>query len=70
MISMGILFVQLSSVSAQAAAGTVGTALFFVDATGLISAGTAGAGESVIPNAEIVLEDVADDGLAIIQLTS
>ncbi len=67
MITTGILFIQLSGVSAQAAAGAVGTPLFFVDATGLISAGTAGAGESVIPNAKIVLEDVADDGLAIVQ---
>ncbi len=67
MITRGFLFIQLSNVSAQAVAGAVGTALFFVDATGLISAGTAGANESVIPNAVIALEDVADDGLAIVQ---
>lgn len=70
MISMGIMFIQLSDVSAQAVAGTVGTGLFFVDATGIISAGTAGGGETQIANAVIVLEDVADDGLAIVQFTS
>lgn len=67
---MGILFVQLDSGSGQAVAGAVGTALFFNDTTGIISAGAAGSGESVIPNAVIVLEDVADDGLAIVSLTN
>lgn len=70
MVSEAIMFIQLSDVSAQAAAGAVGTGLFFVDATGIISAGTAGAGETQIANAVIVLEDVADDGLAIVQFSS
>lgn len=67
MITESILFIQLDSGSAQSAAGTVGTGLFFVDATGIISAGTAGAGETQIANAVIVLEDVADGALAIVQ---
>lgn len=70
MISMGIIYVQLVDDGGQAVAGDVGTALFFDDTTGAISAGTAGGGQSVIPNAQIVLEDVAVDGLAIIQLTN
>jgi hypothetical protein len=70
MISMGIVYVQLVDDSGNAVAGAVGTALFFDDTTGAISAGTAGAGQSVIPNAQVVLEDVAVDGLAIIQLTN
>jgi len=70
MCDMGILYVQLDNTSVQAVAGAVGTALFFDDTTGVIAAGTAGAGESVIPNAVIVLEDVADDGLAIVSLTN
>lgn len=70
LLDMGFIFVQLSSVSAQAAAGAVGTGLFYVQATGVVSAGTAGSGETQIPNAEIYLEDVADDGLAIVRLTN
>ena len=67
LISKAILFIKLDDASAQSVAGAVGTALFFNDTTGIISAGTAGAGESVIPNAVIVLEDVADGTLAIVQ---
>jgi len=70
MCDMGILYVQLDDTSVQAVAGAVGTALFFDDTTGAVAAGTAGAGESVIPNARIVIEDVADDGLAIVSLTN
>lgn len=70
MVSEAIMFIQLSDVSAQAVAGAVGTLLFFVDATGIISAGTAGGGETQIANAVIVLEDVPDNGLAIVQFSS
>lgn len=67
MVSMGIIYVQLDGTGA---AGAVGTALYSNDTTGSIAAGTPGAGETAIPNAVIVLEDVADDGLAIVQLTN
>lgn len=70
MITEGIMFIQLDDTSGQAVAGAVGTGLFFVDATGIISAGTAGGGETQIANAVIVLEDVAVDGLAIVQFSS
>ncbi len=67
LITMGILFIQLDG---SGAAGTVGSALYSTDATGSIGVGTAGAGETQIPNAVIVLEDVADDGLAIVSFTN
>ena len=70
MCDMGILYIQLDDTSAQSAAGAVGTALFFNDTTGIISAGTAGASESVIPNARVVIEDVADGTLAIVSFTN
>lgn len=69
-VTEGIMFIQLDDGSAQSAAGTVGTGIFFVDATGIISAGTAGGGETQIANAVIVLEDVADGALAIVQFSS
>ncbi len=67
MITMGILFLQLDGTGA---AGTVGTGVYSNDVTGSIAAGAAGAGETQIPNASIVLEDVAAGGLAIVSLTN
>lgn len=66
MVTTGLMYVQLDNNSGQAAAGDVGTGIFFVDATGVISAGVAGGGETQIANATIYLEDVPDDGLAIV----
>ena len=67
LVTMGILYIQLDG---SGAAGTVGASLYSTDATGAIGVGTAGAGETQIPNAKIVLEDVADDGLAIVAFTN
>lgn len=63
----GTLYVQLDG---SGDAGTVGAVLHSTDATGAIGAGAAGAGETLIPNALVILQDVADDGLAIVELTN
>ncbi len=66
LLTMGIIFVNASIITT----GTVGSGVFFVDATGAIGLGAPGAGQTAIANAKVVLEDIAAVGLAIIELTS
>ena len=65
--TMGILYIQLDGTGD---AGTVDKALYSNDTTGAIAAGTPGAGETAIPNAKIVIDDVPADGLAIVSFTN
>lgn len=60
-LSMGQIYVLL------AGAGNFGDPLFYTDATGAIDAGTAGAGESDIPNSRL-LTTISTGGLAVIEL--
>lgn len=48
----------------------VGTGVYFVQATGVLGAGTAGAGQTQIVGAQVVLQDIAADGFGIIELNN
>jgi hypothetical protein len=63
---MGIFFVNVTGT------GSVGEVLNFNDTTGLLDLGAPGAGETAVPNAKLIIEDISGAGtkLAIIQLTN
>ncbi len=60
--TMGIVCVQLSN------AATIGDGVYFTNATGLVSAGTASTGQTQIANAKVVRFSNAAAGLAVISL--
>lgn len=59
---MGFVCVRLQN------AATIGQGVYFVQATGLLFAGTAGAGQTQIANAKVVRETNGAAGLAVISL--
>lgn len=63
---MGEWFVQLSTTG-----GTIGDPIYFVNATGALGHGTAGAGQTQIPNAVISRHNVSPETptLAVVRLT-
>lgn len=63
--TMGTLVVNLGIVNS----GAIGTPLFYVDATGVLGAGTAVAGQTQITNAKIDRRIISGPGLAIITIT-
>lgn len=62
-VSMGEILVQLTT------AAKIGDGVFYVNADGTLGAGTAGAGQTQIPNATVVRYTNAAAGLAVISLT-
>jgi hypothetical protein len=62
-VTMGYLVVALAN------AATIGQGVFFTNATGALSAGTAAGGQTQIANAQVVRVSNAATGLAIISLT-
>jgi len=60
--TMGFVCVQLAN------AATIGDGVFFTNATGLLSAGTASTGQTQIANAKVVRVSNAAAGLAVISL--
>lgn len=62
-VTMGYLCVALAN------AATIGNGVFFTNATGVLSAGTAGAGETQIAGAQVVRYTNAAAGLACISLS-
>jgi hypothetical protein len=63
-VTMGIMVVVLAN------AATIGDGVFFTNTTGVLSAGTAGAGQTQIAGAEVVRYSNAAPGLAVISLTA
>ena len=63
LLDMGKIVVNLTS-----AANTYGLGVYFVQATGELASGTAGAGQTQIPNAKVISNTTAA-GRAVIQLT-
>lgn len=49
-------------------AGNVGDSIYYVNATGALGAGTAGAGQTQIPNCKIFYYPATSNGLAVIEL--
>lgn len=64
LLTMGIIFVNLAN------AGVYGDGVFYTDATGALSAGTAGGGQTQIANAKVVRDTPGGAGLSVIELTS
>lgn len=66
-LQMGEVYVQLAN-----AGGTIGDAVYYVNATGALGSGTAGAGQTQIPNAKVVRHNVSSEtpNLAVIRLTN
>ena len=66
-VRMGTIFVNLTIVGT----GKVGEGIFYVNATGALGSGTAGAGQTQIANAKISHRNItaATPGMAIITLT-
>jgi len=65
LLTMGTMIVNLTIVGT----GKIGEGIFYVDATGALGSGTAGAGQTQIANAKIDRENISGAGLAIITLT-
>lgn len=64
LLTMGEIIVYLTT------AANIGDAVYFVNATGALGAGTAGAGQTQIPNAKVSRYTLAGAGLATIELTN
>ena len=64
-LTMGIIVVNLAVVGT----GAIGEPIFYTDATGALSSGTAAVGETQIANAFISHRVLSEAGLAIITLT-
>lgn len=62
LITMGFVFVMLAN------AGVYDDGVFYTDATGALSAGTAGAGETQIANAKVRRDTPGGAGLSVIEL--
>lgn len=65
LMTMCTMVVDLSAVGT----GAIGEGIFYVNATGLLGSGTAGAGQTQIANAKIARKNVTAPGLAIITMT-
>ncbi len=65
LLTMGTIVVNLTIVGT----GKIGEGIFYVDATGALGSGTAGAGQTQITNAKIDRKNISGAGLAIITLT-
>lgn len=65
LLTMGSIVVNLTIVGT----GAIGEGIFYVDATGELGSGTAGAGQTQLTNAKIDRRNVSGPGLAIITLT-
>lgn len=62
--TMGEVIVNLTTAAA------IGDAIYYVDATGALGAGTAGTGQTQIPNAKVSRYTLTGAGLATIELTN
>lgn len=65
LLTMGTIVVNITVFGS----GAIGDGVFFVDATGALGSGTAGAGQTQIANAVISHKTIAGVGLAVITLT-
>lgn len=64
LLTMGEVIVYLTTAAA------IGAAVYYVDADGSLGAGTAGAGQTQIPNAKVSRYTLGAAGLATIELTN
>lgn len=64
LLTMGEVIVYLTTSAA------IGAGVYYVDATGELGAGTAGAGQTQIPNAKVSRYTLGAAGLAVIELTN
>lgn len=62
LLTKGLIFVALAN------AGVYGDGVFYTDATGALSAGTAGGGQTQIANAKVVRDTPGGAGLSVIEL--
>ena len=65
LMTMGTIVVNLTIVGT----GNIGEGIFYVDATGALGSGTAGAGQTQIANAKIDRQNISGPGLAVITMT-
>ena len=64
LLTMGRIIVNLG------ATAVIGNLVKYTNATGILGVGTAGAGETQVPNCKVIKFDVGANGVALIELTN